>query len=137
MNITESLPLVLPSVNGVETRQTVVPCLIVTDAVQCIRFLKEVFQAKELVRIPSPDDNDILHAEVYIGNARIMLASAGEDHKAACANMFVYVPNADETFTRALALGASPIRKPQDQEHGRTAAFIDPFGNTWWPTTIH
>ncbi len=136
MNITESLPVVLPSASEIQNRQTVVPCLIVKDAVKCTRFLKEVFHAKELVSIPSPDDNDILHAELYIGNALIMLACAGKDHKPAQANMFVYVPDTDEVFTKALSLGASAVRQPQDQEYGRTAAFIDPFGNIWWPTTV-
>lgn len=126
----------MPSASEIQSRQTVVPCLIVKDPVQCIRFLKEVFHAKELMSIPSPDDNDILHAELYIGNALIILATAGEDHKPAPASMFVYVPNADEVFTKALSLGARAVRQPQEQEYGRTAAFIDPFGNIWWPTTV-
>jgi uncharacterized glyoxalase superfamily protein PhnB len=105
-----------------------------------MRFLKDVFYAKEVTSIPSPDDNDILHAELYIGNALIMLASAGNgpvnDLRPAPVNIFVYVADADQIFTKALSLGARAVRRPQDLEYGRTAAFIDPFGNTWWPTTL-
>ena len=51
------------------------------------------------------------------------------------AGMFVYVEDADETYHKALAEGAKSIMPPSDQEYGRSGGVIDPFGNTWWPTT--
>lgn len=111
------------------------PYIIVNDAVRFVRFVKEVFDAKELSSVPSQDDNDIMHAELSIGNAVIMLASAGEDHKTTPAHLFVYVPNTTETCKKAVALGAKPVRNLREQEYGRNTGFLDPFGNTWWLTT--
>ncbi len=49
------------------------PYLIIDGAARAIDFYKQAFDAKELMRIPSPGDR-IGHAEIKIGDSVIMLA---------------------------------------------------------------
>ena len=46
--------------------------------------------------------------------------------------LYVYVPDADAAFERAMAEGASALEPPLDTPYGdRRATVRDPFGNTW------
>jgi len=49
---------------------------------------------------------------------------------------YVYVPDADTFYRRALAAGAKSVQEPADQPYGdRNAAVLDPFGNSWYIAT--
>jgi uncharacterized glyoxalase superfamily protein PhnB len=49
---------------------------------------------------------------------------------------YLYVPEADATYYRALAAGATSIQQPADQPYGdRNAAVKDVFGNQWYIAT--
>jgi dihydrofolate reductase len=50
--------------------------------------------------------------------------------------LFVYVANADETYNKAIEAGASVKTVLSDQQYGRSGGVIDPFGNTWWITSV-
>ncbi len=52
---------------------SVTPVLIIKGAEQAIEFYKNAFGAKELDRAYIPGSNIILHAEMQIGDSRIML----------------------------------------------------------------
>src|SRR5437016_4015833 len=52
---------------------TITPYLIVKDAAQAIEYYKKVFGATEVVRMDQPGGK-IGHAELQLGNSRIMLA---------------------------------------------------------------
>ncbi|MDB6120640.1 MAG: Glyoxalase/bleomycin resistance protein/dioxygenase, partial [Verrucomicrobiaceae bacterium] len=42
------------------------------------------------------------------------------------------VPNADAAFAKAIAVGATEVRAPQDQFYGfRAGTLRDPFGHEW------
>ncbi|HYD45797.1 MAG TPA: VOC family protein, partial [Phenylobacterium sp.] len=45
---------------------------------------------------------------------------------------YVYVPDTDATYQRALEAGARVIEPPSDMPYGdRRATLQDPWGNTW------
>jgi len=52
------------------------------------------------------------------------------------AGLFIYVENADEGFRKAKEAGAQVIMEPVDREYGRSCGVKDPFGNTWWITSV-
>ena len=56
-----------------EGYSSITPYLIVTGAAQALDYYKMAFDAQELMRMPGPDGK-IVHAEIQIGDARIMLA---------------------------------------------------------------
>src|SRR6266849_3618761 len=58
-----------------EGYHTITPGLTCKNAAQAIDFYKSVFGAKEIMRMPGPGGM-IMHAEIQIGDSRIMLAIA-------------------------------------------------------------
>jgi PhnB protein len=49
---------------------------------------------------------------------------------------YLYVPNVDASYSRALNAGGISADEPADQPYGdRTASVKDPFGNQWYIAT--
>ena len=107
-----------------DSYRRVTPCLVVQGAAKALEFYAEVFQATERMRFPGPDGR-IAHAEIQIGDSVVILAGSPS-------SLFLYVENVDEVIARAVALGATLVRPPQDQFYGdRDGHIIDPFGHGW------
>jgi uncharacterized glyoxalase superfamily protein PhnB len=93
------------------------------------------------------DGDRIGHAEIIIGGSRLALADEYAEYGIVGPNALggspvaftVQVPDADATFARAIAAGATELRAPSDQFHGhRNAQFRDPWGHRWTVSTpIH
>jgi uncharacterized glyoxalase superfamily protein PhnB len=117
--------------------QTVMPYLIVKGAENFIDFTQKVFKAEENRKMRSMrDEKNIMHSEIKIGDSTIMFADSTEKFEPRTAGLFIYVENADETYKKALAEGATTIMELSDQEYGRTCGVNDPFGNVWWITSV-
>ncbi len=118
-----------------EGYHNVTPYLVVEGAARLIDFLEEVFDAEVSERIDAPE-NRIGHAEVRIGDSRIMLGDAHGEHRPIPAMLYVYVDDADATYQRALAAGATSVQAPKDQFYGdRSGGVRDACGNLWWIAT--
>lgn len=124
---------------------SVTPYLIVKNAAQAIEYYKKVFGATELFRMAGPDGK-VGHAELQIGNARIMLAdenpNMGEGHASASrigaspVSLYLYIPDVDRVVERAVAEGAKLLKPVQDQFYGDRSGFVqDPFGHLWGVAT--
>lgn len=110
---------------------TVTPYLIINGAEKVIAFLKEAFDAQELCVMRGPN-NTIMHAEVRIGDSPVMLAEATEQWKAMPTMLYLYLPDVDGFYQRALKAGATSIKEPADQFYGdRSACVRDAAGNSW------
>ena len=109
----------------------VMPYLVVTDAQAFIGFLKNVFAAEEKLRVNS-DDGSVMHGEYSINGGTIMFGQAGGEWKPCTCGMFVVVSDVDGLYAKGLANGATGNQEPGDRGYGRTAGFIDPWGNQWW-----
>ncbi len=114
--------------------QTVMPYLIVKDAAKFSSFMQNVFDGKETLK-EMRDENTIMHAEVMVGGSTIMLADATGQYGVRNAGMFIYVPDVDTAYKKALENGATSINEVADHSYGRSGGVLDPFGNTWWMTT--
>ena len=82
--------------------------------------------------MPGPDGS-VMHAEVSIGNSRIMLGEIMQPSQPASSSyLYVYVADADSMYKRAIGAGASAVSEPADQFWGdRMGTVQDPFGNHW------
>ncbi len=107
------------------------PYLIVPNAAQFLEFLKNVFQAEEKLK-HLREDGQIMHAEVTLGGSTLMLAEASDQWSAQPAGLYLHVANADESYQKALAAGATSVMEVSDQSYGRSGGVKDPHGNTWW-----
>jgi uncharacterized glyoxalase superfamily protein PhnB len=113
---------------------TVTPSLTQTSAAQTIEFCRKAFGAKVRTKLEGPD-RAIMHAELQIGDSVVMLSDAIRE-PAQAASLFLYVPDVDKTFARAVKAGATPEMAPQDMFWGdRFGRLRDPQGNSWQVAT--
>jgi PhnB protein len=118
---------------------SVTPYLACGDAARAIDFYKKAFGAKEVMRMPGPDGR-IGHAEVKIGDSRIMLTDEYREmdflspltRGGTTVHIHLYVSDADRTAERAVGAGARLLNPVQDKFYGdRTGTVQDPFGHVW------
>lgn len=118
---------------------TVTPYLIVADAARAIEFYVRAFGATELMRHVD-SSGKVGHAEVRIGDSRVMLADEFPDHGARSPKsvggtpvfIHLYVEDVDALAARAAAAGAKVIRPLENQFYGdRSTTLEDPFGHVW------
>ncbi len=126
-----------------EGYHSVTPYLIVDDAAGAIAFYKQAFGATEVMRMPAPGGR-VGHAELKIGDSRIMLADEFPDMGARGPKAFggtpvslhLYVEDVDAVVKRALAAGAKEVRPIKDQFYGdRLGSVADPSGHVWHIST--
>lgn len=118
-----------------EGYHTVTPYLVVRNVSGLIDFAQKVFDAEEILRMESPDGR-ITHAEVRLGDSVIMMGEAPDEEALMPAMLHVYLEDADATYQRALAAGATSLREPTDEFYGdRIAGVRDASGNQWWVAT--
>jgi uncharacterized glyoxalase superfamily protein PhnB len=114
---------------------TLTPYLTVHGAARLIDFLKQAFDAKEHSRTARPDGT-VAHADLQIGDSRLMVSEATETWKAMPGSIYLYVPDTDATYRRAIEAGATSLMEPADQFYGdRNAGVRDACGNSWWIAT--
>lgn len=117
----------------------ITPYLAIKGADAAIQFYQRVFGAKEIGRLLGPD-GAIAHAELQIGDSKIMLAEESLEwgNKSPTTlgdtpvTITLYVDNVDATFKAALDAGAREIMPVKDEFYGlRVGVFYDPFGHKW------
>lgn len=111
--------------------------LAVDGAEKLLNFVKQAFEAEQLLRFDTPDGK-IGHAEVKIGSSIVMLAEASTSDQGVAmpAMIYLYVDDVDKVYQRAVEAGATSLREPADQLYGdRTAGVKDQAGNQWWIAT--
>lgn len=118
---------------------SITPYLNVHDADAAIDYYQRAFGATEVFRMPD-DSGRIMHAEIQIGDSRVMMADEFEEWGnrgpralgGASSAIMLYVEDVDEVFARALEAGATEIMPVQDQFYGdRSGMLEDPFGHVW------
>jgi PhnB protein len=126
-----------------EGYHAVTPYLIVKDAARAIAFYEKAFGAKERFRMARPDGK-VEHAELQIGDSRIMLADESPELGARSpqsiggtpVTIHLYVDDVDAVARRAVDAGAQLMRPIADQFYGdRNGSVADPFGHMWWIST--
>ena len=110
---------------------TLTPYLVVEGIPKLIDFLKQAFGAQETFRLTRPDGG-VMHAEVKIGDSKMMMGEPMGEWKARPCALYLYVEDVDAVYQRAIQAGGTSVREPSDQFYGdRTGGVIDPSGNYW------
>lgn len=117
-------------------QQTIIPYLMLENAGRFMEFVQTVFNGQILFLNMDDDNRTVLNAEIKIGHTVILLSDAKDKYGIARGNFFIYVKDADETFSRACYHGASVVKEVSDMDYGRSGGIEDPFGNTWWLTSV-
>lgn len=113
---------------------TVTTYLTVKGAGDVLAFMKKAFGAVVSEKHIN-DDGTIMHAEAKIGDTRIMLGEACQGGPMP-AMLYMYVPNCDAVYKKAIKAGAKSVMPPTDQFYGdRSGGVKDKAGNQWWIAT--
>ena len=122
-----------------EGYHTLTTYLTIENAAEAIDYYKDVFGAKERIRMEAPDGK-IGHAELEIGDSLLMLSDAfpGATSRpptelgGTTAGAFMYVEDVDAVLKRAVESGATITMEIADQFWGdRFGSITDPFGHSW------
>ncbi len=98
-------------------------------------FLKRAFNAEELGR-HADSQGVIQHATLKIGSSHLELGEAHGPYQPMPGMFYLYVPNCDDVYLRAVAAGGKSIMELTDHPYGdRSGAVRDAFGNEWWIAT--
>jgi len=110
-------------------------CLHPVGAARLIEFTKRAFAAEEVARYDSPE-GQVLHARIRVGDSIIEMGEAHGPWQNMPTMLYLYVPDVDAVYARALAAGARSISPLKDQPYGdRSGGVQDEFGNQWYIAT--
>ncbi len=121
------------------------PYLAVRSAASAIDFYTKVFGAVEAYRLTDPSTGRIGHAELQIGESKIMLSDEWPDFGALSpetvggspVSFHLSVDNVDQMVQRAVDAGAILIRPVADEFFGERRGMVtDPFGFSWHISTV-
>ena len=127
-----------------QTTPTVIPYLITKGAAEAIDFYKRAFGATESYPRITDSTGRVGHAEITVGNSKVMLAdehleigARSPETIGGCPVLFMLnVPDVDAMVAQALAAGGRLTRPVENQFYGdRTGEVTDPFGYRWYLST--
>jgi len=113
--------------------------LTVADGTKALDFYTRAFGAQVTERMPGPGGK-LMHAEFRIGDSVVMLSDefpqggtrSPQSLGGASGSLFLYVPDVDAAFKRAVDAGCQATMPPADMFWGdRFGRLVDPFGHHW------
>ena len=113
--------------------QNIIPYIMVDNVSKLIAFLQSAFHA-ELTYKLDRNDGTVMHAEVKIGNNRIMMGEPTEQFGAMPVSIYMYVTDCDEVYLSALQAGGTSMMEVKTMQHAgeRYGCIKDFAGNIWW-----
>ena len=110
---------------------TVTPYFFVEDAAGFLDFLVRGLGGEEVLR--HLDGERIANAQVRLGTSTVMVSESSARFPAMPASYYLYVADADDAMSRAIAAGAESIMPVADMPYGdRQGGVRDAWGNLWW-----
>jgi len=123
-----------------EGNHSVTAHLVIRGADKAIEFYKKAFGA-EAVGVHKTPDGKVMHAELKIGDSKIMLAdefpgmgtvASPQTLNGTTVTLNFYSENVDKVFNQAVAAGATVVMPLANQFWGdRYGQVKDPFGHSW------
>ena len=121
--------------------RTVTAGLCIKGAERALAFYQQAFGAQVRSRANGPDGR-IMHAEITIGDSIVFVADEFPEMSGACrspetlkgatSGLYLYLPDVDAAFDRAVQAGAKVLMPVADMFWGdRFGQVQDPFGHIW------
>jgi len=107
----------------------------VRSGAKLIDFLKQAFGAAELTRADGPE-GQVRHSIIRLGDSVVAISDAANEEAVSLLGLYLYVPDVDAWYDRAVRAGAQSSFPPTDHAYGdRGAAVTDEWGNSWYMAT--
>ncbi len=104
---------------------SITPRIFASDPKRLVAFLTRAFCAEGVFRTDGP-------SEIRIGDSLVMISGARGGPTTTPVWLYLYDPDVDTAYARAMQSGASSIETPGDTHYGDRRAIIeDPCGNVW------
>jgi PhnB protein len=129
------------------TMPPITPYLTIKGADAAIAFYKKAFGATENVRLPAQDGKRLMHADISINGANILMSdefpeyaehgaipapSVDKPSPVAVALHLSAAADVDALYQRAMEAGCISVTAPADMFwNARFAVMTDPFGHRW------
>ena len=123
-----------------ENFTSITPHIILDGGMDALEFYKDAFGAEVTTCMPGPD-NMLMHAELKIGNAMVMVGSnqwgeqgpkAPNELGSCSCFIHLFVEDTDKAFEKACQAGAEVVMPPADMFWGdRYSQVKDPSGHIW------
>ncbi|MFJ5310160.1 VOC family protein [Streptomyces sp. NPDC088350] len=111
---------------------TVAPWVVTDDTGAFLDFVAAAFGGEELGRVVT-EGGAVGHGEIRVGDTVVLAFDRAADWPVLPSLLRVFVPDADEAFSRAVAAGARVVTPLANQAFGQRGGRVrDPFGNIWW-----
>lgn len=111
---------------------SVTPWVISRNTSHLIDFIKQAFNGYDEFLVHN-EDGSIGHAEIRIGDSKVMMFDAKQLWPDTPGFLRLYVEDGDAVFNRALEAGAVSVTKMTLLSFGeRVGRVCDPLGNIWW-----
>jgi PhnB protein len=118
-----------------EQLNTITTSFGVVGSARFIQFLKQAFNAEEVIRYDS-SDKEVIHAKIQIGNSIVAIGEARSPAQAKPVMIYMYVADCEAMYNQALRAGAKSISPVANQSYGdRHGAVEDAWGNQWYIAT--
>jgi PhnB protein len=123
-----------------EGSHSVQPYMIFAGCEKAMQFYAKAFGAREVMCMKD-SAGQVVHAEMQIGDCRIMMADeapkmdayAVKHYGGSPVSLMLYTEDCDAIYAQAVAAGAQVLRELADQPYGiRMGGVQDPFGYKWW-----
>jgi PhnB protein len=114
---------------------SITPYLFGKGAAQLIEFICAAFEGEVMFQQKRPD-GAVMHATIRIGDSMLMLADPTPEFGAMPSSIYLYVPDCDAVYQRALDFGGVSVFPMMTLPSGeRYGGIKDPCGNVWWVAT--
>ena len=113
---------------------TITAQLTIDGAEKAIAFYQKAFGAEVRDKAIDPSGTKVWHAALKIGTSMIFVNDVFPEmgSGASQSSMWLYVPDVDGAFKKAVDAGAKPAMPPADMFWGdRMGQVTDPFGQKW------
>jgi len=117
-----------------EGYRTITAQLAIDGAEKAIAFYQKAFGAEVVDKALDPSKQKVWHCSMRIGDSMLFVNDVFPDMGGAPSqsSMWLYVPDADASFKRAVDAGGKASMPPTDMFWGdRMGQVVDPFGQKW------
>lgn len=112
--------------------QSLVPFVYVEDVPEYLKFINEAFGI-EAVTETKDDNGRTFYGTLQFDDTTYFVQEATDELKKSELALYLYVPDLDAAYKRALEAGAISVAEPAEQYHGDSLAILsDKWGNQWY-----
>jgi PhnB protein len=112
--------------------QSLVPYIFVKDIPTYLEFVQAAFGVNVITETKN-DDGITFYATLQFDETAFFVQEPDEENMASNASLYLYVPDLDAAYKKAVSAGAISISEPAEQYHGdRLAILKDRWSNRWF-----